>query len=209
MPPPPTLRIAEIFGSFQGEGLRMGEPTIFVRLAGCNLRCSFCDTKRARRGGRPMSPGRVAAAAASLRRRWPASWVDITGGEPALQNLGPLVEGLRAAGFSVQVETNGTRSLPWTFDWVSVSPKPPRYEAVPSLRRRASELKLVAGRGLTLAVVARLRGEFPSRVPVIVQPESNALWSRAKAARLVRRAVRLGLSNVRPGVQLHRICGFR
>ena len=208
MPPRPTLRIAEIFGSFQGEGLRAGEATIFVRLAGCNLRCPFCDTKGARRGGRPMSPGRVAAAALSLQRRWPASWVDITGGEPTLQDLGPLVDGLRAAGFSVQVETNGTGNLPPAVDWVSVSPKPPRYEAIPSLRGRASEVKLVATRDLTLAVVERLRREFPSRIPVVLQAQSNAPWSRAKAARLVR-AVRMGWTNVRLGLQLHRLYGFR
>ena len=47
MPQPPTLKISEIFPSIQGEGLRQGEPTIFVRFAGCNLRCTFCDTKYA------------------------------------------------------------------------------------------------------------------------------------------------------------------
>ena len=55
MPQQPTLKIVEIFPSLQGEGLRQGEPTIFVRLAGCNLRCSFCDTKRAWGRGRARS----------------------------------------------------------------------------------------------------------------------------------------------------------
>jgi len=101
MPPRPTLRIAEIFPSLQGEGLRQGEPTIFVRFAGCTLRCDFCDTKYAWKGGREMSPGEVTEAVKGLRARFPAGWVSLTGGEPFLQNLRPLVRLLRKAGLKI------------------------------------------------------------------------------------------------------------
>ncbi len=114
MPQPPTLKIAEIFASIQGEGLRQGEPTIFVRLAGCHLRCPFCDTKRAWTGGRKMPIARIAARVARLRKSQPAEWIVLTGGEPLLQDVGPLARLLKSDAWKIQVETNGVyyRRLP-------------------------------------------------------------------------------------------------
>jgi organic radical activating enzyme len=155
-----------------------------------------------------MTPARVAAGVRRLRKGWPADWVDLTGGEPMLQNLGPLVRRLRAEGLAVQVETNGTVFCPEAFDWISVSPKPPGYAYDPRLRRRAREVKLVVSRELSFPILSRLRVEFPSRVPIFLQPESNVAWSRAKAARLFHRAIRDGLPNVRLGVQLHKLYGL-
>jgi len=208
MPPRPMLRIAEIFASVLGEGLRLGEATIFVRLAGCNLRCSFCDTKSAWDGGRPATVARVLAAVRGLQKKRPASWVCLTGGEPMIQDIGPLVGRLRAEGWKVQIETNGTVRRPIPFDWITVSPKPPGYESDPRLRRRAREVKLIVTGELTLAAVRRLRTEFPVRVPIFLQPESNAEWSRAKAMRLFGRATGEGRPNIRLGVQLHKIFGI-
>jgi len=225
MPRPPILRIAEIFASVQGEGLRLGEPTIFVRFAGCNLRCPFCDTKRAWRGGAAgtlraataaprggaggASGAAIAARVEALRRRFPASWVDLTGGEPYMQDLGDLIRLLRGRGLKVQAETNGTIYRPWTVDRLTVSPKPPAYACDPRLRRAADEVKLVVSKSLTLPVVARVRGEFPAAVPILLQPESNAAWSRSRAVRLLRRAARAGLGDIRLTVQLHKIYGLR
>ena len=59
MPAPPTLKIIEIFASVQGEGMRQGEPTVFVRLAGCDRRCSFCDTKEAWGAGARLSVDKI------------------------------------------------------------------------------------------------------------------------------------------------------
>ena len=209
MPRPPTLKISEIFASFQGEGARQGEPTIFVRLAGCNLACGFCDTKSARRGGRPVSVAAIVARVAGLRNRFPAEWVCLTGGEPMLQDIGPLVSALRKAGFRVQIETNGTIFRPIPADRITLSPKPPGYAFDPSFRRRAAEVKLVVSRDLSLADVAGVRNSFPAATPVFLQPESNAAWSRARAARLAAAALRAGLRNVRLSVQLHKVYGMR
>lgn len=209
MPPRPTLRIAEIFGSVQGEGLRQGQPTVFIRLAGCNLRCPFCDTKTARRGGRRMTPAGVVAAVVRLRRRWPADWADITGGEPMLQDLEPLVRGLRAEGLSVQVETNGTVFRPAPYDWITVSPKPPDYAVAPDFRSRAREVKLVVTPDLAYAVLKSLRRRFPENVPLILQPRSNSRTCGARAVRLLGRAMEEGKANIRLGVQLHRVLGAR
>lgn len=209
MPRPHTLNIAETFASFQGEGGRQGEPTIFVRLAGCNLACDFCDTKSARRGGRPASVRGIVARVERLKARFPAEWVCLTGGEPMLQEVGPLVSALKTAGFRVQIETNGTIFRPVAADRITLSPKPPGYAFHPGFRRRAAEVKLVVSRELTLDVLSRIRKEIPASKPVFLQPESNAVWSRAKAVRLAAAAVRRGWKNVRLSLQLHKVYGFR
>jgi organic radical activating enzyme len=209
MPRPPILKIAEIFASLQGEGLRQGEPTIFVRLAGCNLRCPFCDTKRAWKGGRGMPLERIAGRVARLKKTRPAEWIVLTGGEPLLQDVGPLVRRLKAAGFRIQIETNGlfSRLLP-AVDWYTVSPKPPDYIFHPEYRAKAREVKLVASRELNLAVVLRVRDAFPAGTPLFIQPESNTARSRAKALKLVLQAAEEGRRNVRLSLQLHKILGL-
>ncbi len=205
----PTLKIAEIFASLQGEGLRQGEPTIFVRLAGCNLRCAFCDTKRARRAGRDVAVVDIAAEVERLRGECPAAWVCLTGGEPLAQDVAPLIRRLKRSGLRVQVETNGTFDCPPGVDWLTVSPKPPRYAIRRALRDRAREVKLVVSRGLTPAVVARTRRAVPAAVPLILQPQDNAAWSAQKALGLLEAAYRGGLRNLRLSLQLHKAIGIR
>ncbi|HOW86083.1 MAG TPA: 7-carboxy-7-deazaguanine synthase QueE [Candidatus Aminicenantes bacterium] len=206
---PPTLKTIEIFASAQGEGLRQGEPTIFVRLAGCNLRCGFCDTKKAWRGGREMSIEAIAAEVERRRQGYPAAWVCLTGGEPLAQDVRPLVRRLRAEGFRVQIETNGTFPPDPGADWHSVSPKPPGFAVHPGFRAKAREVKLVVCRTLRLDDVRTVRAAFPETTPVILQPESNAAWSMRKAARLLENASRAGLEGIRLSLQLHKIYGFR
>jgi 7-carboxy-7-deazaguanine synthase len=206
---PPTLKTTEIFASVQGEGLRQGEPTIFVRLSGCNRRCSFCDTKKARRGGRETPVDEILAEVERLRRRSPAGWVCLTGGEPLAQDIGPLVRLLHLRGLRVQVETNGTFPPEPLADWHTVSPKPPDYDVHPGFVKRAREVKLVVCRALTLDAVRAVRGTFPPSVPLILQPQSNAAWSRKKAMRLLEDACRSGLGGIRVSVQLHKVYGLR
>jgi len=209
MPPPATLKIFEIFPSIQGEGLRQGEATIFVRVAGCDRRCSFCDTKYAWEGGRESTAEEVEERVKRIRRRFPARWVCLTGGEPFMQDLRPLVKLLHKATFLVQVETNGTRHYALPADWFTVSPKPEDYYVRPEFRRRAREVKLVVTAGLDLSVLRRMRSAFPVRTPIILQPESNRRWSQRRALRLLREALAAGLDNVRVSVQLHKILRLR
>ena len=201
----PTLKTIEVFASVQGEGLRQGEPTIFVRLAGCNLKCTFCDTKRAWRGGREVPVASIVQEVGRLRRRFPASWVCLTGGEPLAQDIGPLVRGLFGEGLKIQVETNGTFPPAANVNWHTVSPKPPDYDFHPGFRKRASEVKLVASRELSLDAVRMVRKAFPTRIPLILQPQSNTQWSRQKALRILERALRSGLVNIRLSFQLHKV----
>jgi len=205
MPRQRTLKIVEIFPSVQGEGLRQGEPMIFVRLGGCNLRCSFCDTKYAWLGGRDLERSEILDEIQRVRRRFPAEWVCLTGGEPLMQNVRPLVLALKKAFLKIQVETNGTIFKPLPVDWLTVSPKPKDYACDPRFRRPADEVKLIVTRGLALSTVQKLRAEFPSETTLFLQAESNAPWSVAKALRLQRRALFHGLSNIRVSAQLHKI----
>jgi 7-carboxy-7-deazaguanine synthase len=208
MPRPPTLRIAEVFASLQGEGVRQGLPTIFVRLAGCNLRCAFCDTKRAWTHGRRVAVEAVAAEALRLRDRSGARWVCLTGGEPLLQDVVPLIRRLRAEGFKIQVETNGRLGREIRADWTTVSPKPPSY-AIHAVRRAAAdEVKLVVSQELTYAAIKRVRKMFPPSVPLRLQLDSNGRRSLARALDFLEQAAKDGLPDVRLGVQLHKFLRF-
>lgn len=103
-----SLQICEIFYSIQGESTRAGYPCIFIRLAGCNLRCSYCDTVYAQSPGTQYSVEDIIASVG----RYPCRLVEITGGEPLVQEQTPhLVHELLNLGYSVLLETNGTLAL--------------------------------------------------------------------------------------------------
>lgn len=98
------LRITEIFYSLQGETNTVGIPTVFVRLTGCPLRCSYCDTAYAFSGGEKRSIGEIIAEVGRYHTRY----VTVTGGEPLAQpGCHPLMTGLLDAGYSVSLETSG------------------------------------------------------------------------------------------------------
>ncbi|OAI29510.1 7-carboxy-7-deazaguanine synthase QueE [Methylomonas koyamae] len=98
------LRITEIFYSLQGETNTVGIPTVFVRLTGCPLRCSYCDTAYAFSGGEKRSIGEIIAEVGRYNTRF----VTVTGGEPLAQpGCHPLMTGLLDAGYSVSLETSG------------------------------------------------------------------------------------------------------
>ena len=205
----PTLKIVEIFSSVQGEGLRQGEPTVFVRLSGCNLRCAFCDTKYAWTGGKERTREEVLAEVRRLRADFPATWVCLTGGEPLLQNISGLVRDLKKEGLKVQAETNGTVDRILAVDWYTVSPKPPKYVVQPRFLKTAKETKLVVSRELSLNIVRRVRKEFPPLTPVFLQPESNRRRSAAKAMEILSAGLKEGLENLRVSVQLHKVLGIK
>jgi len=109
--------ITEIFKSIQGEGTRAGLPCIFVRLTGCNLRCTWCDTAYAFHGGQKVTVDEAMERVEALGRRpngspGGISLVELTGGEPLLQEeVYPLAERLLAAGYTVMIETSGERFI--------------------------------------------------------------------------------------------------
>ncbi len=103
-----TLKISEIFHSLQGESSRVGLPTVFVRLTGCPLRCTWCDTEYAFTGGTNMGIAEVLARVA----QYGCDTVCVTGGEPLAQRAClDLLSALCAAGYSVSLETGGALDL--------------------------------------------------------------------------------------------------
>jgi 7-carboxy-7-deazaguanine synthase len=104
------MQITEIFRSIQGESSFTGLPCIFVRLTGCNLRCDWCDSEYTFTGGRRLTPEEVMAQVKELA---PVKLVEITGGEPMLQEreVVPLMNSLLRAGYQVLLETSGERPL--------------------------------------------------------------------------------------------------
>lgn len=111
------LRVNETFISLQGEGHYTGTAAFFLRLSGCNLSCPFCDTNHL--SHKEMTEEEIVEEA----RKGQPRHIVITGGEPALQLTSSLIDKLHAAGFFIQVETNGTLPLPEGIDWVTCSPK--------------------------------------------------------------------------------------
>lgn len=116
------IRISEIFHSIQGEGKLTGTPSVFVRTSGCNLRCSFCDTRYA--SWEPEGDSHSVAKLVSQIRGYGCTHVVLTGGEPAIfDEMGDLVGELKAYDHHITIETAGTVHRDWACDLWSISPK--------------------------------------------------------------------------------------
>jgi 7-carboxy-7-deazaguanine synthase len=104
------MHLIELYKSVQGESSFAGEPCIFVRLAGCNLRCSWCDSEYTFTGGKPFTDDEIIAQIAALQ---PCRLIEFTGGEPMLQSreLIPLMHRLIDANYALMMETSGERPL--------------------------------------------------------------------------------------------------
>lgn len=124
-----TLDIHHVWGTIQGEGPHAGKPATFIRLAGCNLQCPFCDTDYTSRRTQ-LSPVELKCEVAAIRL---SGLVVLTGGEPFRQPIGRLCFELLNAGYTVQVETNGTLfqpDMPWHHNRFEIicSPKTPEID---------------------------------------------------------------------------------
>ena len=158
-----TLEINDIFYSIEGEGLRVGQPTTFVRLSKCNLRCGFCDTEFD--SFTEMSINKIV----NKVKQYTAAWICLTGGEPLGQNIVPLAQSLRKLNYYLHIETNGTLDpspeLLTLIDHWTVSPK--RKKIAKGLKK-VTELKYIVGKHFHEDHVDENRAEF-----IYLQPESS------------------------------------
>ena len=110
-------RVNDIFYSLQGEGRNTGRAAIFIRFAGCNLKCPFCDTDFVQY--EEMSDEDIL----NRIKSYPSHFVVLTGGEPSLQVDRQLVDLLHKHGYELAMETNGTHPIVDGIDWITCSPK--------------------------------------------------------------------------------------
>jgi organic radical activating enzyme len=198
------LKVSEVFWSAQGEGLRSGVSSIFVRLAGCSLRCPYCDTRGAWSRGRRLSAGAVVEAAAELKASYPRASLVLTGGEPLEQDLGELAAAFHRRRWFTAVETNGLRFQDLPVDWWTVSPKDAAaFRVHPRLWARASELKLLVTPALDLAVVKRLRRR--TAAPIVLQPERYDRQRYRRTFAFFMSCAAAGIPDVRLGLQIHNV----
>lgn len=195
------LPVVETFHSVQGEGFWSGSSAFFIRLAGCDVGCSWCDTKHSW----PMDRHPMQAVSALVESAIAARpfMVVITGGEPLMHNLNELTRALKRAGLRVHVETSGSHPLTGEFDWISLSPKrfkPPLEEIYP----QASELKVIVDNRLDLVWAEQAARKVSAETIKLLQPQ----WESANAVDLVMDYV-LSHSEWRVGLQTHKFLGVR
>lgn len=148
------LAVHSAFLTIQGEGPYAGFRAVFIRLAGCNLQCPWCDTEYTSRR-ESYSPSAIVTLVTTilLRERKHAlsptagHLIVFTGGEPFRQNLVPAVWALRSAGFNVQIETNGTIWLDDLPDDITIVCSPKTAEIHPKMKRRVDAFKYVVDMG--------------------------------------------------------------
>jgi 7-carboxy-7-deazaguanine synthase len=173
-------KINEIFYSLQGEGPFSGHPAVFIRLSGCNLTCDFCDTQHQTAHLHMHATELVWGAISQAQGR--TRLVVITGGEPFFQNIEPLVAEFSRAGWSIQIESNGTIEPKEGFPWKTVSlVVSPKSGHPPTLMDKADAVKFVLRDGESPIDIGVYRG------PIYLQPiddkdpvknKANLEWCR-------------------------------
>lgn len=144
-----NLNVNEIFYSLQGEGGRTGQASIFIRLAKCNLTCSFCDTDFER------SVKMTLEEVLKEIDKFNCKWIIWTGGEPALQLNEEVVSFFKEKGYLQAIETNGTKRLPAGIDYITCSPKQ-NFELVKELIPEVDELRFPIQKGDSLPDISVL-----------------------------------------------------
>ncbi|MDP4535910.1 7-carboxy-7-deazaguanine synthase QueE [Alkalimonas collagenimarina] len=218
-------KVNELFETIQGEGSFTGCPAIFIRLQGCPVGCSWCDTKHTWTVDPEQqialtdtvqktsdSEGWSAVSAEEMlqefkRQGFQAKHVVITGGEPCLYDLNPLCQLLHKQGYSTQIETSGTFAIQAPAEtWVTVSPKVNMkggYEVLTSALERADEIKHPVGRERDIDELLLLLQRIPASAKLVyLQPISQ----KAKATRLAIEQCKK--HNWRLSVQVHKYLGI-
>ena len=145
-----NLKVNEIFYSLQGEGGRVGEASIFIRLSGCNLDCDFCDTEF--ETGHDMSLDEIL----SEISQFSCSWIIWTGGEPTLQLNDEVLSLFKSKGYKQAIESNGLRPISLLLDYTVCSPKGNSFDVVRKINPKVNEIRLPAKKNEQLPDIEQL-----------------------------------------------------
>jgi len=212
-----TLRVVKgsPFLTIQGEGPYMGQPAVFIRLHGCNLACTFCDTQFSDPDDPVSTINHLCQQVVTIGKGVPL--VVITGGEPFRQNIRPLCQALHELGFKIQIETAGTLWVEGVQHYAEIvcSPKTPNIH--PRIMQAAMVFKYVVDVEMTfdkyIPITATQAGARPARlaeprygVPVYLSPmDMNEPGRNAQNCGLV---ARLAIAhNCIAGLQMHKYMG--
>lgn len=195
------LPVVETFHSVQGEGAWSGVSAFFIRLGGCDVGCTWCDTKQS---WNPKShPRRTVVELAQEAHTARPAIVVITGGEPLMHDLTPLTEQLLRCGLRVHLETSGAYPFSGRFDWVTLSPKKfkPPHESVYG---HVDELKIVVVNDSDFQWAEQQALIVPDETLKCLQPE----WNTIESQKLILEYV-LQHPEWRISLQTHKFLGVR
>ena len=161
-----------MFYSLQGEGYHQGKAAFFIRLAGCDVGCVWCDVKDSWDASKhpQLSIDEIVNAALSH----PSKIAIVTGGEPLLHALDPLTTALKTAGFQTHIETSGSSPLSGQWDWICLSPKKFKFPLEESIAA-ASELKVVVFNKADIEWAESFEKKVSPNCKLYLQPE----WDKA------------------------------
>ena len=162
----------EMFYSLQGEGYHQGKAAYFIRLAGCDVGCVWCDVKESWDASKHPVLSIEEIVSSALAH--PGRLAIITGGEPLLYNLDALTAALKKAGFEINIETSGSSPMSGNWDWVCLSPKKFKAPLAESIAA-ASELKVVIFNKHDFEWAETYAKQIPASCKLYLQPE----WDKA------------------------------
>lgn len=166
-----TLPVMESFFTIQGEGFHQGKAAWFIRLAGCDVGCHWCDTKDSWEPA--VYPDRKVEDILSQGKEGHCKIAVVTGGEPLMHNLDILTEELQKAGYRTHIETSGAYPLSGKWDWISFSPKKFKHP-LPEIAMYANELKIIVYNKTDLEWAEFWEQQVSNECKLYLQPE----WSR-------------------------------
>ncbi len=202
------LKVNELFFSAQGEGVRVGIPSLFIRLSGCTVKCSYCDTKDSWIKGELTSEEDILDTVNIYKNQYNDFQIVITGGEPFEQDISSLVEKLKLSNFFIAIETNGSNYYELDIDWYAVSPKDVLdYKIDKELINKIDEIKLIVNENLSISIIKEIRNKRDD-FPIFLQPNFYNSERYKDAYSLYKECLKSGIQNIRLGFQLHRLYGI-
>lgn len=165
-----TLPVMEAFYTLQGEGFHQGKAAYFIRLAGCDVGCVWCDVKES--WEKDLYPLQSVEEIVTEAKKYPGKLIVITGGEPTLYNLDKLTKTLQSEGFETNIETSGSSPLTGVWDWICLSPK--KFKApLPGILLKANELKIIVFNKSDFDWAEKYAAEVAPSCKLYLQPEWN------------------------------------